>query len=572
MLAQQVKTQHPLLIPDILLHLLEWFDSETLKRSLQVCHLWHNLFVPRFWRRIDYQPGLPPVQAFQKHAVHVHEINCESEHAVSALAQTGIVFPNLKTLLLHHRSDYDDYEIKEDSIALLQRHSNAPLKWLRIDAVESEQLLDAIAGVSTLEHLSISHLLVTPKKLIAWHENLSRLRVLHLQTFGVDFGEYRSADGNDESADSDDESADGDDKSADSDDESADGDYESADSDDDSAHGFDESTIQVFEVLQERLQTVQTQLEEIDIEGDEEGLLVATIHNSIIQNSPRLKRLKWSFAETLEYAEDHVFQGPMAFLNNAVLLAGKQQQQPLRALQSLESLAIPATVFTKDEFVVVLGALPALEELNLLRTNFDQDAWQALRNHAPRYLNTLKVLNIQCCEFLNPSVVQDILCSATGLETLRADYINDRSLVTDPRPWVCTGLKILEMEIVVKDLANGPMILSRLGALTQLEELRLNGIMNLFYYNAQDLRASGYYSNAQLHFTLEHGLDQMRQLSKLKVFQGPTRSAECLPWGTAEARWVLQHWVQMKNLSVKVDQEASNLLKPILSRDYGIVQ
>ncbi|KAG0047811.1 hypothetical protein BGZ83_007208, partial [Gryganskiella cystojenkinii] len=276
MLAQQVETENPLLMPDILLHLVEYFDAETLKRSLQVCHLWHNLFVPfvsRIWRRIDYQPGLPPDQALLKHAIHVLEINCESEHAISALAQTGIVFPNLKTLLLKHRSEYDDYEIKLDSIALLERHSNASLKRLRVNSVGSKQLLDAIAGISTLEHLIISDsLLTTSMQWIAWYENLSRLRVLHLRTCWVDF--------------------------------------EDDESDDDSADRV------ASETFEERLQTLpQTQLEEIEFGGNDGGLLVAALHLLVIENSPRLKRLKWSFIEHDE--ETHELQGPMTFLNNA---------------------------------------------------------------------------------------------------------------------------------------------------------------------------------------------------------------------------------------------------------------
>ncbi|KAG0051466.1 hypothetical protein BGZ83_003751 [Gryganskiella cystojenkinii] len=510
----QDKSQHPLLTPDILFHLSNHMNFKTLTQSIRVCRLWYDLLVPGIWRRIEYGRNLFPDQTLQKHAVHVHKIKFYCEFAMSTLAQTGIFFPRLKTLRLNNA---DNYKERHGAITLLERHSNASLEWLWVDSVASDQLLDAIAGVSTLEYLIIPYISMAPMRWIAWYENLqSRLRVLRLHVCCMD-------NSNDESAGR--------------------------------------------KMLLERFQTLhQTQLEEIEFGGDQGGRFLALIQLLIIQKSPRLKKLKWSFLNI--HSEDHEHQAQMALLNRAVLTARQQNQKPLEALQKLESLTIPHAVFTRDEFAVVLGALSALKELDLTTTNFDQAAWRALRDHAPRYLNTLKVLDIRYCMDLSGSAVQEILCSATGLEIFRTDYITDSNLVADPRPWVCTGLKILEMNFVVKDLTNGPTILSRLGTLTQLEVLNLDGAMSEFRYSPYNLGTSEWKSNQLLHFTLEYGLDQMRGLTNLKIFRTPGTTIQSYPWRAAEARWVLQHWLRMKTLSVRVDPEARRLLQPTTIKGY----
>lgn len=88
------------------------------------------------------------------------------------------------------------------------------------------------------------------------------------------------------------------------------------------------------------------------------------------------------------------------------------------------------------------------------------------------------------------------------------------------------------------------MILDRLCQLERLEKL----VLRVENVNG---------GLGSLKLWLEDGLSKLETLRRLRVFEAPRGQF----WGVGEARWALEHWVQLRELNVHVDSQAKQLLR-----------
>ncbi|KAG0036339.1 hypothetical protein BGZ83_003845 [Gryganskiella cystojenkinii] len=253
----------------------------------------------------------------------------------------------------------------------------------------------------------------------------------------------------------------------------------------------------------------------------------------------------------------------------------------------LESLALPGTEFAHYDFKLLIKALaPTLKDLNLERSNFDDDAWwYGLRSTKPLQ-TTLRTLNLRGCLELKGDTVHDILCTMTGLESFQAEWIGDSDILgerggreldeVDQKPWVCTRMKELAIGMIVFEYYdyNGTdpddisfndrelHLMKLLSQLTELETLNLTVGQETLDRYPESLFWDGIDPN-ELGLTLEQGLDSLKTLKKLRILELSTRNK--FHWSDQEARWILDSWPRLEKIvgpRVK-DPEAQRLLKDI---------
>ncbi|KAG0044479.1 hypothetical protein BGZ83_010305 [Gryganskiella cystojenkinii] len=244
-------------------------------------------------------------------------------------------------------------------------------------------------------------------------------------------------------------------------------------------------------------------------------------------------------------------------------------------------MTLPHADFAIKDFETLIGALPALTDLSLDSTNFDDHCFQILKNvDQGRYGTTLTELSIKHCENFSGRFIHEVLCNFAALQVFKADTLFYSDLLQDERehggqrrPWVCLGLKTLSLffkrisdphtassenvapavpsdgtsvvnntvETTSTPATTTSMITStsptfesllfpRVATLEQLETLDMA--------NYQSLRPPEI-----IRLDLEHGLDQLKTLKRLRVLKGfNSFRNQVAHWDEAEAHWVLKHW------------------------------
>ncbi|KAG0045516.1 hypothetical protein BGZ83_009292 [Gryganskiella cystojenkinii] len=260
-------------------------------------------------------------------------------------------------------------------------------------------------------------------------------------------------------------------------------------------------------------------------------------------------------------------------------------------LRHLESLTVPNRYFDSLDFKIVIEFMLHLRELDLRGTNFDESSWITLKA-TDRYQYQLRVLNIHNCSQVTGAVIQDMLSSMPNLEVLEADYITDSDILQDrlqpqlqshqppslqPRPWVCLGLKTLNLAILIFEqptMTTQPMILDRIATLEKLECWNMIIPYTVLERIVHDRTDSGDYqsynddngdkeTNLESHYlrlTLEQGLDRLKDLSHLKHIL-VSMSSSLAPWSESEARWVKRHWKDLEGMcGFVLDDKAREIL------------
>ncbi|KAG0051457.1 hypothetical protein BGZ83_003742 [Gryganskiella cystojenkinii] len=542
-IGSMVLPPSPMAIPEILLQIADRLSDGSITVCLRVCRLWHQSFLPRLWNSIKIEPGCGPAgkgpdpEVLAKHASLVHKIRIETEEKARSIARSGVILPNLWTMCLHQ--DDNDPQMSENVVELVRRHQSS-LKSLTIGCEAGEETLDAVTACPLLEELTIYNLQSSsPEAWMRRYRTLwSRLRVLFLG-----------------------------------------GDWFLTESGSDSSSLYSTSTGSLPPTslspssLPITLDTTTavgftTNIQELEFETTVyEETVIQTIL-LLLLNSPELTRLTWSdLDEDDELDYEYNYEKATADLRTHVMplarLASLIRSGQFRA--QLESIELPLHRFSNRDLRVILQSMTRLTSINLTFTSFDLGSWTILKQEFPRYLSTVTTLKLRGSRDVTGSMVHDILCCMTALEVFSADYVKAANLLQDKRPWVCTRMRDLFLPLVMSnEQTNGEAgsgssgtMLSRLSNLTRLEIL---GFGEVIFSASRDMEEDVWLQgNPKLvaPMTLNEGLDQLRSLRRLRIFQGSE-----IIWKAEEARWALKNWVSLRKVRwMTMDVEAWSILQ-----------
>lgn len=507
---------NPLSTLELLLLIGSFLDFHSTVMGLRVCRQWHRIFLPKVWTTIKMIYGSqvvgaittttqnsPTFEALEKHAPLVRKL-IVSSHGNFKLAGGELECRNLSDLIL---DDTGTIKNEKSMIALVKGHQ-LMLKSLSSGIQTSPRFLTALEGCVRLERLRLDALVLDEEK--EWHDRYDSLWS-RLRTFswtGAILNYPRKAP-------------------------------------------MDLVADMSFILQQPTSKT--TTLHTLHLETLDCKWPLLQAHLLLIVKSPHLTRLDWRVWGRYGLRGATVEDPKLISL---LASAG----QITRFGQNLESLTLTWLDMTKPDFREVFSSLPALSRLEILRGVVDLGALRVLQSELPQCLSIFKVLNLQLSIQVNGAVVQRILSLMTGLEHFKADYVTDLDILLDNQPWVCTGLKSLHLAIVVLEVVgvSQEIILDRIATMEGLQELNLS-MSPLRHRNEPFANPFQQLRDRCLELTMERGLDRLRTLRQLKVFEGPY--CERTSWKEAEARWVRDHWGNLTKLQgVMVDRDAERLL------------
>ncbi|KAG0046878.1 hypothetical protein BGZ83_007971 [Gryganskiella cystojenkinii] len=502
-----------LAIPEILILIGQWLDKRSLVPCIQVCKEWRQVFLGLLWKFIDIAWKTgPDSSTLSTHSSLVHTLILTTD---DFSCYSTIHLPSLTILEIDQQWDED--EISDQALLrFLNRHS-ATIKELTTSCMTGDIMYTVAEFGPQLEKLRIGALFMDNADhwMTAYDTLWSRLRVLS-------FGEHWEYDPSKEVAVDD-----------------------------------------VTNVLANMLQAKPTRIQALDFDTPACEWAYVQIQLLLVTKCLELRRLSWVTSELLEPN-----QAPMALVTQMI--------QDGRFSRQLEALGLAANDFNNLDLAFLLQYMTDLKELDLHLTNFNQESWRILKEDVPRYLFTLTVLNLSLCLQVEGSIVQDILCSISSLEQFSADYIQDRDLDRDPRPWLCHRLRVLNLTFVrtaedreMRSLSQ-PLFLDRVAQLTRLEVLNVDMpvmggsgvILRGVYENEQNemMDLEKCYLCHPLQLTLDQGLDRLGGLRELRRLQVP--DFDCSQWNVEEARWALKHWVNLRELSgMSIDEKTRSLLQ-----------
>lgn len=198
---------------------------------------------------------------------------------------------------------------------------------------------------------------------------------------------------------------------------------------------------------------------------------------------------------------------------------------------NLHSVGIWTVMITGDQLFEILGGMQRITSLNI-HCDPDDFTPRSMALLRPQFSN-LRVLDLKKCnQSIVCSMAQEILSSCPLLETFVSTWI-DADLVANGKPWVCLGLKVLELGFVFNPPTLPvvqPMVFDQLSKLTRLEYWRL---WSPFEKKVPE---------DVMKLKLEYGLDKLQTLRALRIltfgFSGQEMEDQ-------EIDWMLEHWTSL---------------------------
>ncbi|KAK3823270.1 MAG: hypothetical protein J3Q66DRAFT_397732 [Benniella sp.] len=258
-----------------------------------------------------------------------------------------------------------------------------------------------------------------------------------------------------------------------------------------------------------------------------------------IQRCPGLTSICW-------YA-DFNGQTTFFFVSLAMLLKAK-------TLPYLEHLEVGAREVANKNVALVVQSMPRITTLTLKTS--DRACKLDFATHLRPHFTSLRVL-VLCQGSLIPSrMVQDILSSCPSLEKLVAPHV-DASMVTEGKPWVCVGLKVLNLAIYFDPPSTVStlqlLVFDQISKLTRLEEWRIKG-------------SSSHPGNIDLR--IQYGLGKLSTLRRLRaiISHGTVQRM-----GDAEVDWILKQWERLEVFKAELNIDET-IEEPLRKRmqDHGI--
>ncbi|KAF9157210.1 hypothetical protein BGX21_004002 [Mortierella sp. AD011] len=506
---------HPLAIPEIILLIVTFLPKPSFVKCLRLNRQWYLILLPKLWNAIFLHiesSAFPDDDDLDKHLSLVKELRVFDY--IAPWRQSWFpeylskwTCPFLSELEVNlHRLEGPDSNSPSFQTELIRRHQSS-LKKLSVSHVISIgpilpwSILPVMAGCTRLEELTISELVIGPK--LNWMGLYKvlfwRLKALNLS--GRWFSSLKDGDGP--------------------------------------------------EVDRDELGSApESKIQELHMQSSHGGWPIALAQLILVLKSPNLVRLEW-ISSPLNNSMD---QMPVALFNKAM---GTGQRYKRLAI-----LSISRSRFSSADLRDLVQGLPALTEIDLSRTNFDQECWRVLKEETPQSLRILKRLELISCAKVTTRIIHDILCSIPNLEVFSGDYVKEQDLLEDPRPWVCLGLKSLSPGMIRREDETVNAILSQLSQLTLLQKLQVWSYLMLtkepFNNHPQAANNEAKVLQQSLQLNQGQGLERLKTLKYLKQYS----ASHFTHWTEAEARWVLEHWAHLQTLSgVSLNSKAKDLLR-----------
>jgi len=270
---------------------------------------------------------------------------------------------------------------------------------------------------------------------------------------------------------------------------------------------------------------------------------------------------------------------------------GKEEEDELMRMRLeiacpwITKLDVSWSSLTDQEIAALLKVLPHLTVLDLQRTNMDQLTLEQLTGPESVLRDRLQDLDVSAVSGpinANSPWVQRLLCCCRGLRrfqatVIQAEVIAAGVLAAGPTTawlnptmpiavaqqgewlsgdamsptWVCLGLQFLQVSVQeVNRLSENLqaqltsdewLVYQQLALLTELQTLSLGGYDMSTWFRRQTLS-----------LTLESGLDQLKTLKNLRVF-----NFSCMDHRLTveEVEWMMEHWPRLRKVTgtIRVD-------------------
>ncbi|KAG0053108.1 hypothetical protein BGZ83_001653 [Gryganskiella cystojenkinii] len=276
------------------------------------------------------------------------------------------------------------------------------------------------------------------------------------------------------------------------------------------------------------------------------SIFSSEVHLWILRQCPDLRRLTWQV--------HYQFDTPMQRLAEVM-----ESGQACRRLEELSLSKIHG--FRNQQLGRILDLIEPgrLFKIDLSSTRFNRRSWEIFRNvHESAHCLSIRELSLDGCRQLLGKAVQEMLCSMPQLEIFRAESLRDTDIHEDPLPWVCLGLKELQLGFKIESTpptrSNFFPFLPRWISVqeqrhrheqeqqrrslifwSQLKRLTKLEILTRFV--PQDEQ-----SGSLVRLSLkEGGLAELKSLRQLRVVdENVTRSGE------EEVEWMLENWPRLE--------------------------
>ncbi|KAG0051096.1 hypothetical protein BGZ83_004081 [Gryganskiella cystojenkinii] len=491
----------PLAIPEIMQLIGDYLDTLSITICLRVSRSWNQAFLHRIWRNVRIALHQYDGSLF----AYLDKNSDLIRRLVTTAPNSRIEFLNGNHLHCRQLSQLDvngsntnEPVLSEQNFVDLIKTHQPTLRRVSYMPAASEDLLDAVQGCSHLQQLKIRLPSQTWDSFDRWRNRFdslwSRVKILIMSGTGTPLAES--------------------------------------------------ATPNISEMATLLANTGSTLIQELELSTERYQRPMLQAHLLLILKSPDLACLTWVTKDEMQNPQDVV-----ALLAEAV-------RQEMNFGQKLAKISLPFAEFANQDFKDLIQSLFALTRIDLLYSNFDAGSWRVLQVDVPRFLTTLKELDVRFCRQVTGAMVHSILCSVLTLEVLCADVITDRDI--DEQPWICNRLKLLSLPFLLYLDASQPKVFARLARFEYLETLSM-GVYSIRCHLNQIMIDSGDWKKHCLQLSLEHGLDSLRSLRRLRFLKGS--NCKRTVWRESEARWVLQNWVSLRHLEgVELDSEAKKIL------------
>ncbi|KAG0273515.1 hypothetical protein BGZ95_010679 [Linnemannia exigua] len=208
----------------------------------------------------------------------------------------------------------------------------------------------------------------------------------------------------------------------------------------------------------------------------------------------------------------------------------------------LEEFSLGGDVHGSDEDLArILSCLYPLKHLRLTSGDFGQVCFSILRE---RHFDSLKTLAAQGGGLLSSQMALEVLQGCAHLEEFRANKINLRDLRSSPQPWVCLGLKHLQVTFASdpRDPDADSIMFDQLSRLTRLE------VLDMKSYGSISTGLPSF-AKASPAWRVENGLLQLSTLTQLRVFRIQKYArGRIMEWRVDDFEWMLDHWPKLEVL------------------------
>ncbi|KAF9120375.1 hypothetical protein BGW39_011468 [Mortierella sp. 14UC] len=226
----------------------------------------------------------------------------------------------------------------------------------------------------------------------------------------------------------------------------------------------------------------------------------------------------------------------------------------------LEDLNVYGIAASDEVMATVIRHLPPLKRLSLGSGSFGPLSLQHLRE---RLFGSLKTLALSGCDNFTSPMVLEVLSNCQQLEEFMAPIVSIKDLRTIPQPWVCRGLRCLEVVFIndeddsddtgndEPDAAGGDssggvsksfswVVFEHLSTLHRLEVLNISPTNIWFRTDPRTNKLKG------PQFRLDVGLGQLATLTRLKELSLDNTKQDLR---REDVEWMLEQWLMLEKLT-----------------------